>query len=206
MCCVVVTLRYTTQCMVKAILIDFFGVVFPDTLNAWVAHHNIAQTKEIHDISVEADLGQISTDEFFAKIGATAGISAQQTKDEFKQFEGPRPHVVSLIERLGENHHIVLVSNSASEYLHDQLERYDLRRLYDAVVISAEFGDMKPNPPIYQEALRLSGAHAGEALFFDDRPVNTRAAEALGIHSIVFESVQQMEQDLRDAGVEFSHD
>ena len=189
--------------MIKAIFIDFFGVVFPDTLNEWVADRGITDKKSIHDIAVDADLGRIDTDEFFKRLGEVAGISGERAREEMAKFEAPRHHVVRLIERLSANHKLILVSNSVSGYLRGHLKNYDLERLYDGIVISAEFGDMKPNESIYKEALRLGGVSPEETVFFDDRPVNTEAASALGINSIVFESVDQMERDLEELGVVF---
>ncbi|HEV2687298.1 MAG TPA: HAD-IA family hydrolase [Bryobacteraceae bacterium] len=44
----------------------------------------------------------------------------------------------------------------------------------------------KPGPEIYQHCLRGLGAAPSDTLFLDDRPENVHAAEALGIHSILF--------------------
>jgi FMN phosphatase YigB (HAD superfamily) len=59
----------------------------------------------------------------------------------------------------------------------------------------------KPEPEIYQLALKLLGIAPEEALFIDDLPRNTIAAEALGIPSIVFESPAQLRRELQARGI-----
>ena len=60
---------------------------------------------------------------------------------------------------------------------------------------------MKPDPRIYQEALRLSGLPAGACVFVDDRPANVEGAARLGIHAVQFESPTQFANELTRLGV-----
>jgi putative hydrolase of the HAD superfamily len=50
------------------------------------------------------------------------------------------------------------------------LEELGIARLFRYVVISSEVGADKPDPWIFQEALRLSGVRASEALHVGDEP------------------------------------
>lgn len=61
---------------------------------------------------------------------------------------------------------------------------------------SAEVRLIKPDPRIYEHTLRGLGVAAKEALFVDDREVNINAARALGIHSILFQSIGQLRKEL----------
>jgi putative hydrolase of the HAD superfamily len=57
---------------------------------------------------------------------------------------------------------------------------------FDALTFSCQVGVCKPAPEIYQDCLTQLGVQPTEALFLDDREPNVRAAEALGLHAILF--------------------
>jgi putative hydrolase of the HAD superfamily len=57
---------------------------------------------------------------------------------------------------------------------------------FDAQVFSCDFGRSKPAPEIYEYCLKQLAVSAPEALFLDDREANIRAAEALGLHAVLF--------------------
>ena len=71
---------------------------------------------------------------------------------------------------------------------------------FDFVTFSGEVRLIKPDPAIYEHTLRGLGVTPSEALFLDDREVNIRAAQALGIHALRFESVEQLRSELESAG------
>jgi putative hydrolase of the HAD superfamily len=57
---------------------------------------------------------------------------------------------------------------------------------FDVRVFSCEAGLCKPEPEIYRNCLSKLGVQPSEALFIDDREPNVRAAEALGLHGVLF--------------------
>jgi putative hydrolase of the HAD superfamily len=71
---------------------------------------------------------------------------------------------------------------------------------FDFVTFSGEVRLIKPDPEIYEHTLRGLGVTAAEALFLDDRQINIRAAQALGINALRFESIEQLRGELSAAG------
>ena len=66
--------------------------------------------------------------------------------------------------------------------LPDLLDRLRLSRFFDAVVYSSAVGVEKPDPRIFEEALRLLGVTAGEALHVGDgRLEDVEGAQAVGM-------------------------
>ena len=53
---------------------------------------------------------------------------------------------------------------------------------------SCELGTVKPEPAIYLECCRRLDCAPHEALFLDDKKVNTEAAKKVGMQSYVFHS------------------
>jgi putative hydrolase of the HAD superfamily len=67
---------------------------------------------------------------------------------------------------------------------------------FDSRTFSCEVGVCKPAPEIYRDCLDKLGAHPSEALFLDDREANVRAAEALGLHAILFKDASSAAQEV----------
>lgn len=57
---------------------------------------------------------------------------------------------------------------------------------FDEVTLSYEARSAKPESKIYRSCLAGLGLRAGDALFLDDKEPNVHAAQATGLHSIVY--------------------
>jgi len=78
------------------------------------------------------------------------------------------------------------LSNGVPEIMARIREDQPLEEMFDAVIVSCEVGLAKPDPAIYHLTLERMGATPAEALFVDDRVVNTSAAEGIGIRTLTF--------------------
>jgi putative hydrolase of the HAD superfamily len=68
------------------------------------------------------------------------------------------------------------------------LHRLELAPLFDAVVVSAAVGHSKPSGRIFEEALRLAGVAAHEAVHVGDSlPDDYDGARAAGIHALLLD-------------------
>jgi putative hydrolase of the HAD superfamily len=89
-----------------------------------------------------------------------------------------RPGVLAVVEGLRGQARVGLLSN-AGPGLRELIA--PLAGCFDDIVISAEVGCRKPEPEIYELALRRLDARPAETLFVDDFPHNVQAARELGI-------------------------
>jgi putative hydrolase of the HAD superfamily len=55
---------------------------------------------------------------------------------------------------------------------------------------------VKPAAEIYRHTVAALGVSPAEALFLDDRPENIRAAEALGINSVLFTTFDDVAREI----------
>ncbi|MDQ2683457.1 MAG: HAD-IA family hydrolase [Chloroflexota bacterium] len=78
--------------------------------------------------------------------------------------------VLSAVRDLPGVRAIGLLTNGPADVQRDKIDLLDLRSLVDFAVISGEVGVEKPDPRIFEEALRQGGATAGEAIYFGDSP------------------------------------
>ena len=75
---------------------------------------------------------------------------------------------------------------------------YPILNLMEDMVISGIERVMKPDPGIFQLALQRFGIKAEETVFIDDNSNNVAAANALGITGILFESKEQLDEELNN--------
>jgi FMN hydrolase / 5-amino-6-(5-phospho-D-ribitylamino)uracil phosphatase len=80
---------------------------------------------------------------------------------------------------------IGVVTNGPADVQRSKIDLLGVGRFVDFVVISGEFGVAKPDPAIFQEALRLAAADPEEAVFVGDSPeFDIAGARAAGIRPI----------------------
>jgi putative hydrolase of the HAD superfamily len=84
----------------------------------------------------------------------------------------------------------------------EHLEReHRFFEVFKGIVISCRLKLCKPEPAIYQHALKANGLIAKDTVFIDDVDVNIAAAAGVGIRTIQFRNAAQCERDLRALGV-----
>jgi len=96
-----------------------------------------------------------------------------------------------------------LLSNSHLRFVAHLRQNRPWLRLFDVCVFSSEVHLIKPDPAIFRYTLEKLGTDPSGALFIDDRFSNVSVAQSLGIESIKFTSLVQLNRQLKDAG--FSH-
>jgi len=69
---------------------------------------------------------------------------------------------------------------------------------FDARVFSCDVGSCKPEPKMYRECLAMLDADPSEVLFFDDREPNVQAAQALGLHAVLFTNAADAARHIKD--------
>jgi len=69
------------------------------------------------------------------------------------------------------------------------------------IVVSGDEDLTKPDPAIYHLALDRFGIAAEDAVFVDDRADNVAAADALGIHGVLFTDADVLRADLSRLGL-----
>lgn len=96
-----------------------------------------------------------------------------------------------------EGWHLYLLSNFSAETFQIMLKRYSFLQLFDDMIISGEHKLIKPDPAIFELTLKRIKRTAQECLFIDDSLSNIETAHRLGFHTILFQSPEQLEKDLK---------
>lgn len=105
---------------------------------------------------------------------------------DFYSADRLNENAVSLIRGLrGKSVLVGLLSNNTPD-LPDTMRELDVYTLFDAVVISAAIGTMKPDPAPYHAILQELGVEAEDALFIDDFMENIEGARAVGMSALYY--------------------
>lgn len=184
--------------MKPLIIFDFFGVLSSEIAVLWFTKHfSREEAKKIkEEIVGNADLLKIDLSAMFNALSEKVNKSPEQVEKEWYDALIINEELVNYIMELRKNNHIALLSNAPSEMLNKILEKYNLYRLFDKMVISSNVGIAKPDPRIYKKVLDLFQNQFNKVCFIDDNLPNLIPAEKLGIHTILFQNNTQLRQDL----------
>lgn len=150
-----------------------------------------ALTRAVHneDSWLAAQRGAITSERHWQTVGRALGVRSDDLaalRADFYRGDVLNTELVACIDRLRAlGLRVGLLSNFSTD-LRAMLAQQELLGRFDALAISAEIGVMKPAPAAYRAVLRQLGLAAPACVFIDDVPANVAAAQALGLHGIVF--------------------
>jgi len=151
-----------------------------------------ALTRAIHNEHswIAAQRGTITVDAHWQEVSTALRLTPADTtalRAAFYAGDVLNVELVACIDRLrAHGLRVGLLSNFSAD-LRIMLAQQDLLRRFDAFAISAEIGIMKPDAAAYQAVLAMMQMEAPTCVFIDDVPANVAAAQAVGLHGIVFE-------------------
>jgi putative hydrolase of the HAD superfamily len=175
--------------MTRAILIDLGGVLseVPGFAEAWSSRLDISPEAFLRAVYRGSDeqvlIGAMSEADWWAIVAERLNVTAEVTAEIHRDIAARETwddELVALLRDLHGRVRTAIVSN-ASPGTRARLARDGMADLADELVISAEVGYAKPDPRIFEIALRRVGAAPADALFIDDTPGHVDAARALGI-------------------------
>jgi 2-haloacid dehalogenase len=116
---------------------------------------------------------------------------------------GPIHDTVQIFKELKQSgkYKIYALTNWSAETFPIALELYDFLHWFDGRLVSGEEKMRKPFPEFYQLMLDRFKLKPSETLFIDDSVRNVKAAAEIGIHTIAFQSPQQLKKELQKQGI-----
>ena len=103
------------------------------------------------------------------------------TTAHFALLEGAE----DLVRYLAAKYPITIVTNGFVEVQYEKFEKSGLKDCFAHIVLSEEVGCQKPNPRIFEEALRMNGLDASEVIMIGDSfSSDIAGANAVGIDTI----------------------
>ena len=131
-------------------------------------------------------------------------LSFEQFTAVWNSALDPQPiHNTSLFAALSRRYRLGLLSNTDPIHVAKLESTYDFFEYFPKSVrtYSCAVGVSKPEPLIYQHALRSCKVRAEEAVYIDDIPAYVEAARRLGLTGVRFQSPTQLWEDLSQIGI-----
>ena len=107
----------------------------------------------------------------------------------------------AMLEGLAARYRLVLLSNTNAIHFEMIRENYPMLRHFHERILSYEVHAMKPRREIFQAALERCGCRPEECFYTDDIAAYVEAAQRLGMDAVQFESLAQLERELKARGI-----
>jgi len=119
-----------------------------------------------------------------------------------KTIPGPVPGSVEILAELKAGGlPLYALTNFAADTWPQARQRFAFLNWFDSAVVSGEIGLTKPDPRIFEAAIRQCRLEPGRTVFIDDMPGNVAAARACGLHALQFSGAAKLRADLRAFGL-----
>ena len=192
---------------IKVLMFDFGGVLMR-TLDLmprrrWEIRYGLPEwglAKLVFDnpIAKQATVGKAQSSDVWNYVGVELDLSDNQLADLESDFwDGDKLNLdlLDYIKSHSEVYRSIILSNAWLE-ARDVFDSIPELKMFEEIIISAEIGIAKPDTSIFLHACEKVGVAASQVVFVDDIVENVKAAIALGMNGIVFESTSQTLSDL----------
>ena len=152
--------------------------------------------------------GMVSLDEYLDVVIFCRARSF--TRAEFKSFifaqSKPYSDTIEIARSiaLGCRYWMMTLNNESDELNRHRIATFGLDEIFDSFLSSCWLGLRKPTRKFYDRALSIAQAVPERSLFIDDREQNLAPAQSLGIHTILYQSTEQLRSDLARIGVQLN--
>jgi len=171
---------------------SYFGVTMQDFKKGWDAAWPLMRT------------GKISEDEFWKLFLTESGVKnvdVEHAKLLWRKYQSLIPGMLNLIIRLRNRYTLVGCTDNGKEWVEFYKNTYHVDSYFDAIVCSADVGEPKPHPKMYETAIQKTEVQPEEILFIDDNDKPLEGAQKAGMRIMKFIDVKQLEEDLKQLDV-----
>jgi len=145
--------------------------------------------------------GEHTEEAHWAWMGEQLSLSAEnlaQLRYDFWAGDELDLGLIDLIRTLHKTHKTAIISNAMDGLRSTIVDEWQIEDAFDVVVVSAEFGTMKPQPSIYEHCCELLKLAPEKTVFVDDFQHNIAGANAIGMAGIHYPPSKQVEDLIND--------
>jgi len=198
--------------LIRGVIFDFGNVIcsfdveiFLAKLHGWSGLDVETLRDQVYGSRLHSryERGEISSEEFRDRIVRMTGarVPVEAFEEGFTDIFTPLGDTQALILGLKGKYRLGLLSNTNECHFRRHIRRVPVFPLFDAVTLSFEVGALKPEPPIYRDALRKLSLPPEECVYIDDIVEYAEGARALGIHGIRYTGHAELLRELSGLGV-----
>lgn len=198
----------------KVIIFDLGGVIidldFSNFYNKIITQSplNKPQTPIILEFFRQSDIyhqGNMTDSEFYQLACDLLQVCMVNQSDFFDAFNSIisdiNLEIVELIRRLRNTNKYKLIALSnvnSSHWKYIMNKKWDFIDYFDELILSHEIHLIKPNPKIFELAIKKSGCKPEEIVYIDDGLNNIRSAKEFGIYGIKFTNEEDLIKEFKN--------
>ncbi len=180
--------------MNKAVVFDFYGVLFPNTYWALADFYCPDMDKNIHkqlqDIIRSSDRGEISQNDMWLEVIKIYGVSLDELMQKKGSFGGLDLNLLKYVTDLkGKGVKTGIISNAGSGFVEGALANESYLEAFNSIIVSGDVGVVKPSHEIFMMSVEALSVQAKDCLFFDDIQRNVDAAREFGMQAHLYEGL-----------------
>lgn len=155
------------------------------------------------NIIYDFESGKLNPEQVLQSVNECFGLSLEM--EEFKSlwsdifFESKEMEKV--VDALRGRFRLFIISDTNILHYEHIAARFPVIHKFEEHILSFKVGVRKPDPKIFEAALKRASCSAKEAIFIDDKEKNVEGARRLGITGIVHSSVEETRRELVRLGV-----
>ena len=199
---------------IRAVILDYGDVISqspdPAAMAAMAAMFGLAEDRfrQLYgSLRHEYDRGDVTAQQYWREIARAAGVQliASQVErlraTDLAMWSRLNPSVLRWAGQLRSTGLKTAVLSNMHDDMVQKVRKDPMwTETFDCLTLSSAIHIAKPDAGIFRHCLECLKVAPGEALFVDDREVNVKAAQALGIRGIVAASPAQLRAQLGDIG------
>ena len=154
---------------------EFFLLYKPHNIELWDKYGKDLVTKEylsfdrfffplMHGSKVKGEKGKVKGENLCVLAEQLSEAFLNMTTARFSLLEGAE----ELVRYLAKKYPLTVVTNGFVEVQYEKFDKSGLRDCFSHIVLSEEVGCQKPNPRIFEEALRMNGLQAEDVVMIGD--------------------------------------
>ena len=174
--------------MIKAIIFDVGGVLIRTEDHSyrrcWEERLGLlpGEAEEIvfnSSMGQKAQRGEIGDEELWQWVGMRLdlGERVDAFTEDFWAGDVLDEELVALVHSLRPRYQTAILSNATDALRESLTGKFGIADAFDVIVGSAEEGNMKPSPVIYERVMEALGRRPQECVFIDDFQHNVAAAQ-----------------------------
>lgn len=199
--------------MIDAVVFDFDGLILDTEMPSYLSwrevfeHYGCELTQDDHlsTLGTNFDRMELLRSRVTAPLPPDDEVRALKLRrhQELLAEIDPLPGVLDwLVEAEARGLPLAIASSSPSDWVHDLLDRFELRRRFTAVICCGTELPAKPNPDCYVAACDELGVAPSKALAVEDSFNGVAAAKAAGLWCVAVPNQLTRRLDLSAADVE----
>jgi putative hydrolase of the HAD superfamily len=166
----------------------------------------IPQRLAATDLVTRFEAGQVEAHDFVAQLSGILDLKIDYSHfcRIWSSIFLPEPLIPeAMLKSLASRYRLLLLSNTNAIHFPMLMDAYPMLHHFHGYILSYEVKALKPAPEIYRAAIATAKCAPGECFYTDDIEAYAEAARREGMDAVRFQSLPQIQDELRRRGVEW---